>query len=88
MPSMGDEEAAMVCEEEEDEVIAACALCPNEDCGSLVIAYRAAGIASAEPWNFVCSRCGTDFSMPEEELVCQSLALATLLGKSSHIAYA
>jgi len=78
----------MVCEEEEDEVIAACALCPNEDCGSLVIAYRTIGTPSADPWNFVCSRCGTDFSMPEEELVFQSLALATLLGKSSRIASA
>ena len=79
----------MVCDvEEEDEVIAACALCPNEDCGSLVISYRAADIRSADAWDFVCSRCGVEFSVPEKQLILQSVALEMLLGKLPHIAHA
>ena len=79
----------MICDgEEEGEVIAACALCPNEDCGSVVLSYRTAGRCGSDPWDFVCSRCGTDFSVPEEELLLQSVALETLLGKLPQVAHA
>jgi hypothetical protein len=36
----------------------------------------------------VCSRCGTDFSVPEVELLLQSVALETLLGKLPQVAHA
>jgi hypothetical protein len=74
--------------DEEDEVIAACGLCPNEDCGSLVISYRTAGTPSSEPWDFLCARCGTVFSVPDEELVFHSVPLENLLDKVSKMAHA
>jgi len=62
---------------EEAEVIAACALCPNEDCGALVVAHRWEGEKS-EVWDFVCSRCGVEFSRREEELIFQLVPLEKL----------
>jgi hypothetical protein len=74
--------------DEEDELIAACGLCPNEDCGSLVISYRTADTPSSEPWDFLCSRCGTVFSVPDDELVFQSVLLEKLLEKMPQITHA
>jgi hypothetical protein len=74
--------------EEENEVIAACALCPNEDCGSVVISYRTYGKRDSDPWDFKCSRCGTDFSAPQEEVGLHSVAVGTLLEKSLHMTHA
>jgi hypothetical protein len=54
---------------EDDEHTAACALCRNEDCGSLVISYRTAGERGSDLWDFVCWQCGLAFSVPEGELV-------------------
>jgi len=64
-----------------DELTTACALCLNEDCGSLVISCRTSGEPSSDPWDFVCSRCGLAFSVPEGELVFQSIAVEMLLAK-------
>ena len=74
--------------EEDDELTAACALCPNEDCGSLVISYRTACAPSSDLWDFVCLRCGLAFSVPEGELVFQSVAPEMLFAKLPHIAHA
>lgn len=57
-----------------DEMIAACALCPNEGCGALVISYRSAETPARDLWEFVCSRCGAEFSVPEDELLVQPAA--------------
>jgi hypothetical protein len=60
------------------------ALCVNEDCGSLVVSYRTAGEGSSDLWDFACSRCGLAYSVPEGELVFQSIAVETLLAKLPH----
>lgn len=73
---------------EDDELIAASVLCRNEDCGSLVISYQTAGERRSDLWDFVCSRCGLAFSVPEGELVFQSIAPGMLLAKLPHIAHA
>jgi hypothetical protein len=86
--SMRHEEDAMACEvDEEDEVIAACALCPNEDCGSVVVSYRARGARNSSICEFAC-RCGTEFSVPEQELVLQTVPMECLLEKLPHMASA
>ncbi len=72
----------------ENEVIAACALCPNEDCGSLAISYRMPAARTSDLWDFECSRCGTEFLVSEGELAFQSMALTMLLGKLPHITHA
>jgi hypothetical protein len=83
--SVQHEEDAMECDAEDvDELTAACALCLNEDCGSLVISYRTAGERSSDMWDFMCSRCGLAFSVPEGELVFQSIAVEMLLAKLPH----
>ena len=74
--------------EEDDELTAVCALCTNEDCGSLVVSYRTAGAPSSDLWDFLCSRCGLAFSVPEGELVFQSIAPGMLLAKLLHVAHA
>lgn len=74
--------------EEDDELTAACALCPNEDCGSLVISHRTEGTPSSDLVDFVCSRCGLAFSVPEGELVFQSIAVEMFLAKVLHITHA
>jgi hypothetical protein len=69
------------CEEFEDEV-AAGAICPMPECGTLAIAFRAAYLASLghiQPWEFACGRCDAKFSVPEDELVFQSVPKAWLL---------
>jgi hypothetical protein len=43
---------------EDNEHTATCALCWNEDCGSLVISYQTAGERGSDLWDFVCLRCG------------------------------
>jgi hypothetical protein len=74
--------------EEDDELTAACALCPDEDCGSLVISYRKAGAPSSDLGDFVCSRCGLAFSVPEGELVFQSIAPEMLFARLPHMTHA
>jgi hypothetical protein len=62
--------------EEFDDVVAAGAICPMPDCGALTLAYWSAddvGRDDAEPWEFTCPRCGFDFTVPEDELVFQSV---------------
>ena len=72
---------------EDNEYTAACALCWNEDCGSLVISYRTAGERGSDLWDFVCLRCGLAFSVQEGELVFQAIAPGMLLPKLSRIAH-
>jgi hypothetical protein len=60
-----------------DEVVAAGSICPIPDCGALVVSYRPPKCAvpdNARPWcEFRCLHCGIDFSVPEDELIFQSL---------------
>lgn len=40
------------------------------------VAYRSAdglGRDHSEPWEFTCPRCGIDFTMPDDELIFQSV---------------
>lgn len=58
------------------DIVAAISICPLADCASLVIEYRAAGtIGSGHPedWGFTCSRCGTEFTVTEDELIFRSV---------------
>jgi hypothetical protein len=63
--------------DERDEVVAAGSICPVPDCGALVISYRPSDRArrdDATSWcEFTCSRCGIDFTVPEDELIFQSV---------------
>jgi hypothetical protein len=74
--------------DEHDDVVAAGAICPMPDCGALVVAYTPpdrAGRDNAEPWEFVCGHCGTEFVVREDELVLQSVSKDCLLAKA-HLA--
>jgi hypothetical protein len=69
--------------DERDDVVAAGSICPIPDCGALVVAYGPSdrtGRDDARPWcEFTCSRCGTDFTVPEDELMFQSVPKEWLL---------
>jgi hypothetical protein len=67
-------------EERDDEVMVG-ATCPIQDCGVLVVAYRPpafTGRDNADPSEFTCPRCGTDFTVPEGDLIFQSVPKARL----------
>ena len=49
------------------------ALCPNEECGSVVTSYRIQD--SATLCDFVCSHCGTEFSLPDDQLESEPIML-------------
>jgi len=54
------------------------------DCGKLAVAYRSTGVVGrdhSEPWEFTCPRCGIDFTVPEDELIFQSVPKNWLLAK-------
>ena len=71
--------------DERDEVVAAESICPVPDCGALVISYRQpdrAGRDNAKSWvEFRCTRCGIDFTVPEDELIFQSVPKEWLLAR-------
>jgi hypothetical protein len=71
--------------DERDEVVAAGSICPVPDCGALVISYRPpdrTGRDNAKSWcEFTCPRCGIDFTVPEEELIFQSVPKVWLLAR-------
>ena len=70
--------------EEHDDVVAVGSSCPIPDCGALVVAYRPpdrTGRDNAEPWAFTCPRCGIDFTVPEDELIFQSVPKEWLLAR-------
>ena len=70
--------------DEHDDVVAAGASCPVPDCGALAIAYRSmedVGRDHSEPWEFTCPRCGTDFTVPEDELILQSVPKERLVAR-------
>lgn len=63
------------------DVIAGVSFCP--DCSTLAFAYRStdAERINSNHWDFMCPRCGTDFVMPESELLFQSLPKEWLLSR-------
>jgi hypothetical protein len=71
--------------DERDEVVAAGSICPIPDCGALVVSYRRTdrtGGDNANSWcEFACTRCGTDFTVPENELIFQSVPKEWLLAR-------
>ena len=71
--------------DESVDVVAAGSICPLPDCGAVVISYRPsdrAGRIKAGSWcEFTCSRCGIDFTVPEEELIFQSVPKEWLLAR-------
>jgi|SRR5579862_3344210 len=71
--------------DERDEVVAAGSICPVPDCGALVISYRPLDRVrhdNAISWcEFACTRCGTDFTLPEDELIFQSVPTEWLLAR-------
>jgi hypothetical protein len=69
---------------DEHDDIAAGSSCPMADCGELAVAYRSTdGVERdhSEPWEFACPRCGIDFTVPEDELIFQSVPKNWLLAK-------
>jgi len=71
--------------DERDDVVAAGSICPVPNCGALVVSYRPperTGRDSARSWcQFTCLRCGVDFSVPEDELIFQSVPKEWLLAR-------
>jgi hypothetical protein len=71
--------------DERDEVVGAGSICPVPDCGALVISYRPPdrkGRINAKSWcEFTCSCCGIDFTVPEDELIFQSVPKVWLLAR-------
>jgi hypothetical protein len=76
MPDDGDEHG---------EVVAAGSICPIPDCGALVVSYRPPDRMArdnARSWcEFTCPRCGIDFTLPEDELIFQSVRKEWLLAR-------
>ena len=72
--------------DERDDVVAAGSICPVPDCGALVVSYRPpkrAGSDNARSWcEFTCFHCLIDFSVPEDELIFQSVPKRWLWGES------
>jgi ribosomal protein S27AE len=64
-----------------DDVVAAVSICP--DCGMLAFAYRSSDAKrnDSDRWDFMCARCGTEFVMPEGELVFQPFPKEWLLSR-------
>jgi hypothetical protein len=73
--------------DERDEVVAAGSICPVPDCGALVISYRPpdrTGRINATSWSeFTCSRCGIDFTVPEDQLMFSVSAKGMAVGESA-----
>ena len=71
--------------DERNEVEAAGSICPVPDCGALVVSYKPperTGHDNAKSWcEFACTRCGTDFTVPEDELIFQSVPKEWLLAR-------
>ena len=71
--------------DERDEVVAAGSICPVPDCGALAVSCRPpdrTGLDSAKSWcEFTCPRSGIDFSVPEDELMFQSVPKESLLAR-------
>jgi hypothetical protein len=71
--------------DERDEVVAAGSIRPVPNCSALVVAYSQpdrAGRDNPRPWcEFTCPRCGTEFTVPEDELIFQSVPKEWLLAR-------
>ena len=71
--------------DERDDVVAAGSICPVPDCGALVVSYKPperTGPDNARSWReFTCLHCGIDFSVPEDELIFQSVPKEWLLAR-------
>ena len=71
--------------DERDDVVAAGSICPVPDCGALVVSYRPperTGRDNAGSWcEFTCPHCDIDFSIPEDELIFQSVPKEWLLAR-------
>ena len=71
--------------DERDEVVAAGSICPVPNCGALVVSYRPSaptGWENAKSWcEFTCQRCAIDFTVPEDELIFQSVPKEWLLAR-------
>jgi hypothetical protein len=71
--------------DQNDEVVAAGSICPVPDCGALAISYRPpdhTGRHNATSWcEFTCPRCGISFTVPEDELIFQSVPKEWLLAR-------
>ena len=67
-----------------DDIVAAASSCPVPDCSSLVIDYRPSGSVRPghpEDWEFMCSRCGMEFTVTQGELIFQSVPKQWLSAK-------
>jgi hypothetical protein len=71
--------------DERKEVVAAGSICPIPDCGALVASYRppdrTGHYNSKSRCEFECTRCGTDFTVPEDELIFQSVPKEWVLAR-------
>ena len=71
--------------DERDDVVAAGSICPVPDCAALVVSYRPperTGRDNARSsCEFTCPHCLIDFSVPEDELIFQSVPKEWLLAR-------
>jgi hypothetical protein len=66
------------------EEVAAGAICPMPDCGELVIALKPTSADEhglGKPWEFTCPRCELEFTVPEDELMFQSVPKEWVLAR-------
>jgi hypothetical protein len=68
--------------DEFDEIIAAASICPV--CETLVLEYRSRNLTvhDSDQWDFMCTKCSTEFTVPESELAFQSLPREWLSAKA------
>jgi hypothetical protein len=58
------------------DLIASGTTCPMPDCGALAVTYRSTGFVKsddAEMWEFICGRCGIEFTAPKSDLIFESV---------------
>jgi hypothetical protein len=76
--------------DEADSVVAAGAVCPVPQCGSMVITYHPADSINAVTrryttvWEFVCPACGFEFEASSDDLIFQSVPRHWLLAEVCH----
>jgi hypothetical protein len=74
--------------QQRDDIVAAASSCPAPGCSSLVVGYRAAASVRAEcteKWWFRCPNCALEFTVPQGELIFQTVP-KQWLSAHSHVA--
>jgi len=75
---------------DEPGITATGALCPTPGCGAVAVSYQPAesiyGITGRcrQHWDFICSSCGTEFTVRKKDLIFESVPSEWLLAEICH----